>query len=135
MKPTTTLTLTNEEGLSTTYQLRQDVEVHAYGRWRQGKVTRLGISRVTVEYQRNARGDLSTKAFSGSYVRHPHPRCAACDGSCTWADDAWVCDDCGSEWYPSHGPEYTEIGGLGVVPSSNVEVVIAPTELKGFEHG
>lgn len=32
--------------------------------------------------------------------------CAGCGGQCYWADDAWVCNDCGDEWYPQHGTVY-----------------------------
>lgn len=26
--------------------------------------------------------------------------CSSCLGVCRWVDDAWVCQECGDEWYP-----------------------------------
>lgn len=35
--------------------------------------------------------------------------CASCGARCLWHDEAWVCDDCGDEWYPDHDPvEYAD---------------------------
>jgi hypothetical protein len=28
--------------------------------------------------------------------------CSSCGGPADWADEAWVCEDCGDEWYPDH---------------------------------
>lgn len=32
--------------------------------------------------------------------------CSSCAGKCRWVDDAWVCQKCGDEWYPDHGPQF-----------------------------
>ena len=34
------------------------------------------------------------------------PRCSTCLGECHWVEGAWVCWECGDEWYPDHGPEF-----------------------------
>jgi hypothetical protein len=37
--------------------------------------------------------------------------CASCGSLCAWADDAWVCEACGDEWYPGPlGHGYPEVG-------------------------
>ena len=33
-------------------------------------------------------------------------RCSACNGRCLWAEDAWVCSKCGSEWVEDHALRY-----------------------------
>jgi hypothetical protein len=38
--------------------------------------------------------------------RRPWRRCSSCFGICHWHDEAWVCRDCGDEWYPYHGARY-----------------------------
>lgn len=45
-----------------------------------------------------------------SVMRRPWRRCSACRGVCHWHDEAWVCDGCGSEWYPEHGKRYAAPG-------------------------
>ena len=37
--------------------------------------------------------------------RRPWRRCSSCWGICHWHDEAWVCDECGDEWYPDHDPK------------------------------
>lgn len=51
-----------------TYRVGLPVMVDSFGKWRPGKVTALGRSRVTVEYQRNQGGYLHTKTFVASLV-------------------------------------------------------------------
>ena len=41
-----------------------------------------------------------------SPTRRPWRRCSACGGVCHWHDEAWVCDDCGSEWVSDHDPRF-----------------------------
>lgn len=48
----------------------QAVHVHAYGTWRAGTVTKLGRTRVTVRYVRNADGQLDERSFPATAV-HP----------------------------------------------------------------
>jgi hypothetical protein len=38
--------------------------------------------------------------------RRPWRRCSFCFGICHWHDEAWVCRDCGDEWYPDHGARF-----------------------------
>lgn len=47
------------------------VEVRAYGRMRPGTVTKLGRSRVTVEFTRNSHGDKDERAFGATELRVP----------------------------------------------------------------
>lgn len=44
--------------------------MHAYGTWRAGTVTKLGRTRVTVRYVRNAAGQLDERSFPTTAV-HP----------------------------------------------------------------
>ena len=46
------------------------VHVHAYGTWRAGTVTKLGRTRITVRYVRNADGQLDERSFPATAV-HP----------------------------------------------------------------
>lgn len=46
----------------------QAVHVHAYGTWRAGTVTKLGRTRVTVRYVRNADGQLDERSFPATAV-------------------------------------------------------------------
>lgn len=57
--------------VQTTYTVGQQVEVSAFGRWRPGTITKLGRTKVTVQYQRNQQGTLATRAFGAIEVR-PH---------------------------------------------------------------
>src|SRR4051794_35849472 len=50
-------------------------------------------------------GQCATEANTNR-MRRPWRRCSACWGVCHWHDEAWVCDDCGSEWYPEHGQQF-----------------------------
>lgn len=38
------------------------------------------------------------------------PHCASCGGETLWTEDHWVCQSCGDEWNPDHGPEYRPPG-------------------------
>lgn len=44
--------------------------------------------------------------ISMTAYREQFRRCSACRGVCRWAEDWWVCEDCGSEWNEDYGPEY-----------------------------
>lgn len=46
------------------FEVGQAVHVYAYGNWRAGTVTKLGRTRVTVAYVRNADGQLDERPFS-----------------------------------------------------------------------
>jgi hypothetical protein len=52
------------------FELGQAVHVHAYGNWRPGTVTKLGRTRVTVRYVRNAGGQTDERPFATTLV-HP----------------------------------------------------------------
>jgi len=52
-----------------TFQVDQAVHVHAYGNWRRGVVTKIGRSRVTVRYARNAEGQPDERAFPTDQIR------------------------------------------------------------------
>jgi hypothetical protein len=39
-------------------------------------------------------------------------RCSSCYGICHWHDIAWVCRDCGDEWWPEHGKRFDAPGSL-----------------------
>jgi len=39
-------------------------------------------------------------SLMGMRTRRPWRRCATCRGVCYWHDEAWVCRDCGDEFYP-----------------------------------
>jgi hypothetical protein len=39
-------------------------------------------------------------------------RCSSCYGNCHWHDIAWVCRDCGDEWWPEHGKRFDAPGSL-----------------------
>jgi hypothetical protein len=52
------------------YQIGQTVEVAAFSKWRRGTVTKLGRSRVTVDYVTNAAGtNRRVKAFGAGDIR------------------------------------------------------------------
>lgn len=50
-----------------------------------------------------------------STKRRPWRRCATCRGVCHWHDDAWVCDDCGDEYYEHDRASQWTSPGLVVV--------------------
>lgn len=50
------------------YRVGQDVKVWAFGNRRPGKVTKLGRSRVTVDYVRNREGERSERAFTAGEI-------------------------------------------------------------------
>jgi len=52
-----------------TFQVDQAVHVHAYGNWRPGTVTKIGRSRVTVRYARNADGTPDERAFRTDQIQ------------------------------------------------------------------
>jgi hypothetical protein len=58
--------------VETTYRIAQAVLVHSFGRWREGQITKLGRTRVTVDYQTNKQGDRRTKTFTAADVM-PRP--------------------------------------------------------------
>lgn len=62
---------------------------------------------------------------SVSNIRRPWRRCSACRGVCHWHDEAWVCDGCGSEWYPEHGKRYA--------PPTDDHAVDALRQIAAFE--
>jgi hypothetical protein len=35
------------------------------------------------------------------------PICRNCYAECDWSGDSWTCTNCGGDWYPDHGPEYS----------------------------
>jgi hypothetical protein len=43
----------------------------------------------------------------------PWRKCSSCGGRCHWCEDAWVCDECGDEWYREHDRRYEAPGGRG----------------------
>lgn len=47
---------------------------------------------------------------SGMSERRPWRRCSACRGVCHWHDEAWVCADCGAEWYADHDSRFKAPG-------------------------
>lgn len=51
------------------YHVGDSVEVHAFGRWRLGYVTKLGRSKVAVEFIRNAQGTSAERTFDSMDVR------------------------------------------------------------------
>ena len=53
-------------------QVGSPVLVHAFGRLRPGTVTKLGRTKVTVEYQRNAAGTMASRIF-GALELAPAP--------------------------------------------------------------
>lgn len=53
------------------YRVGDQVMVDAFGRWRQGVVTKLGRSKLTIEYVSNAGGAKRERAFHPISVR-PH---------------------------------------------------------------
>ena len=50
------------------YYVGKPVKVHAFGRLRDGHVTKLGRSRITVEYKRNREGELAERAFAATEI-------------------------------------------------------------------
>jgi hypothetical protein len=52
-----------------TFPVDQAVHVHAYGNWRAGTVTRIGRTRVTVRYTRNADGQPDERAFPTDQIQ------------------------------------------------------------------
>lgn len=52
-----------------TYRKGDEVEVHAYGAWRPGKVVVLKRTRVIVHFQRNKHGRIGARTFDGSGIR------------------------------------------------------------------
>ncbi len=52
-----------------TFQVDQAVHVHAYGNWRAGTVTKIGRTRVTVRYTRNADGQPDERAFPTDQIQ------------------------------------------------------------------
>lgn len=54
---------------SHTYHVGDSVEVHAHGRWRLGYVTKLGRSKVAVEFISNLQGTSKERTFSSTEVR------------------------------------------------------------------
>jgi hypothetical protein len=54
------------------FQVDQAVHVHAYGNWRPGTVTKIGRSRVTVRYARNAAGTPDERAFPTDQIQPAH---------------------------------------------------------------
>jgi hypothetical protein len=47
----------------------------------------------------------AAKRAADRYITTERP-CSSCRGVCWWADDAWVCNDCGDEWQPEHGQKF-----------------------------
>ena len=56
-----------------TYEVGDKVAVHAYGRSRPGVVTKLGRTKVTVDYQQNRQGDRNERAFQAHFVVPANP--------------------------------------------------------------
>ena len=59
---------------STTYRVGDRVKVSAYGRTRPGRVTELGKSRVTVDFQRNASGQRGQRVFTALEIEPAEQR-------------------------------------------------------------
>ncbi len=51
------------------FEVGQQVHVDAYGNWRPGTVTKVGRTRITVTYVRNADGDTDERAFPVARVQ------------------------------------------------------------------
>lgn len=59
-----------------TWKVGQVVEVHAYGRWRIGTVTKLNPRRLVIKYKRNQQGDHSERSFHPNEIRADNPHAA-----------------------------------------------------------
>jgi hypothetical protein len=51
------------------------------------------------------------------------PKCSSCGGRTHWADEAWVCFQCGDEWYPDHGPQFASPWGPDTPSETPIEAL------------
>jgi hypothetical protein len=61
------------ETVTASYSVGDKVQAYAFGAWRDGVVTKLGRTRVTVNFTRNRSGDQAERAFTATDLE-PAPR-------------------------------------------------------------
>lgn|SRR4051812_46562437 len=54
-----------------TLEVGDEVKVPAFGRWRSGTVTKLGRTKVVVDFQQNAQGARGQRSFDATEIRKP----------------------------------------------------------------